>query len=233
MIDKIIEMIEESEKNGLYREFPHDILSGYSGNKIIGSLQRLMSLYKDHKNVCYLEVVVYQGLTLLSVAGENPQIACFGIDNFAYFDTNGKYYHTIEERKNLLYFSNANLINEDYEDALENLVKYIGEMEFGLYFIDGPHDYRSQLMCLQLIIPYLHKNAVIIVDDANYPHLKKANRDFLATQSSLKLIFDVYITAHPLNMDSQSQGAIRRSWWNGVNIFAKDSNNVLEPIFPK
>jgi hypothetical protein len=232
MIDKIIKMVEEAEQSGLYREFPKDVLSGYSGNKIIGTLQRLTSLFQEEENVCYLEVGVFQGLTLLSVAGENTQTKCFGIDNFAFFDPAGKNSHIIENRIKKLNLTNAILINKDYENALEDLANYIGNMQIGVYFIDGPHDYRSQLMCLQLAKPYLHNNAVIVVDDSNYQHVRQANRDFLKTHSSFKLLFEAYTAAHPMNMDAKSQAEMYHGWWNGLNIIVQDPDDVLEPIFP-
>jgi tRNA G46 methylase TrmB len=232
MIQRIIEMIEESEKQSLYQEFPKDILSGFSGNKIIGTLQRLTNLYQDNTNNCYLEVGVFQGLTLLSVAGANPQLECFGIDNFAHHDPQGENSNIVKERIDKLNLTNANLINEDYEDALENLTNHIDSRKVGVFFIDGPHDYRSQLMCLQLVKPYLHKNAVIIIDDSNYQHVRQANRDFIKTHPSFKLVFEAYTTAHPSNMDSQVEAELRKGWWNGINIIVKDPDNLLKPIFP-
>ncbi|MBK7410887.1 MAG: class I SAM-dependent methyltransferase [Saprospirales bacterium] len=89
--------------------FENDILTGFSGKKLVGTLQRLARQFVTPEQ-CYLEIGVFQYATV---------------------------------------------INQDYEDALENLKTHIGEKKVGLFFIDGPHDYRSQLMCLLLIQPFL------------------------------------------------------------------------------
>ncbi len=127
---------------------------------------------------------------------------------------------------------NVHLINQDYEDALENLHQHIGNQKVGVYFIDGPHDYRSQLMCLLLIKPYLADHAVILVDDANYRHVRQANRDFLMTHPEFKLIYEAYTEAHPLNLPAEKEQQLRGGYWNGLNVIVKDSENILEPMFP-
>ena len=95
------------------------------------------------------------------------------------------------------------LIERDYEDALEALGNHIGDTKIGLYFVDGPHDYRSQLMCLLLATPFLSESAVIVVDDCNYPWVRLANRDFLISNPSFKLIFEAYTECHPGNMPEE------------------------------
>lgn len=232
MLQKIINSIKESENSGLAFEIDSNVLSGFSGYKLIGTLQRLASLYEDDKNACYLEIGVFQGLTLLSVATACPRLTCYGIDNFAYFDPKGKNLSIVEQRSEKLGVDNKVLINKDYEDALEFLNEDLSNKKVGVYFIDGPHDYRSQLMCLELALPYLHHNSVIVVDDCNYPHVRQANRDFLVTHPEFKLVFEAYTKCHPNNMSVVQKEEARRGWWNGVNIIARDSQNLLKYLYP-
>jgi hypothetical protein len=134
---------------------------------------------------------------------------------------------------NKLSITNAQVINLDYEDALENLSKYIGNKKVGLYFVDGPHDYRSQLMCLLLIKPYLAPNAVIVVDDSNYRHVRQANRDFLIAHPEFKLLFETYTKAHPLNLSGTERKQAEEGWWNGVNVLVRDPENLIETTYPE
>jgi hypothetical protein len=180
----------------------------------------------------YLEVGVYQGLTLLSAASSASEASFFGIDNFAFFDKEGLNESLINDRILSLNLSNVNLINSDYEDALEKLEQYIGNKKVGVYFVDGPHDYRSQLKCLLLIKPYLADNAVIIVDDSNYRHVRLANRDFLLDNPEFKLVYQSYTKAHPNNLSNHDLKDVRKGWWNGVNIICKDVDNNFSTIFP-
>jgi hypothetical protein len=232
MINKIIEAIKEAEINGLSVKTDSNVLSGFSGNKLVGSLQNILALYEEEPDTCYLEVGVFQGLTLLSVAAACPKLTCYGIDNFAYFDPKGENLSIVEQRSQRLGVDNKVLINEDYEDALESLKRHIAEKKIGLYFVDGPHDYRSQLMCLELALPYLHLNSTIVVDDCNYLHVRQANRDFLVTHPEFKLVFEAYTQCHPKNMSSADEAAARKGWWNGVNIMVRDAENLLQPMYP-
>lgn len=209
-----------------------DNLEGYSGKKLIGTLQRLALLYKDDPTACYLEIGVFKGLTLLSVANAVPAMPCYGIDNFAFFDPRRENLDLVEAHRNNLGLNNVTLINQDYEDAMQSLNSRLSGRKIAVLFIDGPHDYRSQLMCLLMAIPHLHHDAVIVVDDSNYQHVRQANRDFLTTHSEFKLLFDAYTRCHPANMSGEEYAKARDGWWNGVNIIIRDAGNRLSMNFP-
>lgn len=232
MIKHIFSAISSAESDGLLQEYDETILTGYSGKKLVASLQRLASLWEDADDACYLEVGVFQGLTLLSVAAAHSKLPCFGIDNFAFFDPEGKNHGLVLERRAKLKADNASIINLDYEDALETLATHIPDRKVAIYFVDGPHDYRSQLICLELALPYLHDDAVIIIDDCNYNDVRQANRDFLITHPDFALIFEAYTPCHPCNMNEQQTVEARSGWWNGVNILARDPKHAIERSYP-
>jgi tRNA G46 methylase TrmB len=118
-IQKIKSSITSSIQEGLLTE-DQGVLTGFSGEKLTGTLQRLSKALL-REDTCYLEVGVFRGLTLLSVAREIPNNRAFGIDNFAYFDKDGKNHGIVKERIAKLNLTNVSIINKDYEDALENL----------------------------------------------------------------------------------------------------------------
>lgn len=130
MLSQIIQAIKGAESSGLVPETDLKILSGLSGDKLVGSLQRLTSLFSEDKNTCYLEVGVFQGLTLLSVANSCSNSTCYGIDNFAQFDPKGENFGIVKSRRDKLGLENVHIINKDYEDALETLTKEIGDKNF-------------------------------------------------------------------------------------------------------
>lgn len=226
---ELLECIKLAEENPF--DYDKNGLSGLTGKKIIALLRNFSGKILNDQ-VTYLEVGVFQGLSLLSVADRVPGIDVYGIDNFAFFDREGKNLNIINERIGRLNARNAKIINKDYEDALENLNKYTGSRKIGLYFVDGPHDYRSQLMSLMLIKPYLANNAVIVIDDSNYRHVRQANRDFLMTNPEFKLIFQAYTKAHPSNLKGEDRRDVEKGWWNGINVILKDSNNSFSPFYP-
>ena len=216
---KLIQSVDNQE----FKTNIHSCLTGFSSLGNIGLLQSLASfLAFELDNICYLEVGVFQGMTLLSTAKAAPNLPCYGIDNFNFFDPNGQNQSLIESRKSEMQLNNTELINADYEDALQSLSSYIGTKKIGLYLIDGPHDYRSQLMCLQMALPYLHEKAVIIIDDCNYEHVRQANADFLLTHPEFKLLFQSYSNCHPENVSGNQD-----FWWDGINVIVKDVDDIL------
>ena len=230
-IDKYISICSDIE-NGIEKpKVKNDILTGYSGEKLITALQLFCKELEGSSNV-YLEIGVFQGLTLLSNALHNKNISCFGIDNFSLFNEDGNNKKIVEERASKLNINNIKLIDMDFEAALDNLDKYLGGKKVGVFFIDGAHDYRSQLVSLLKIKEYLSDNCVIIIDDANYAHVRQATKDFLSSEKSFKMICEAYTKAHPANLSLNEKKIAIDVWWNGVNILVKDNNNYLSNISP-
>lgn len=232
MLGRIINEICCAECEGILVSSIYDDCPGFSGKKIVGLLQRLASIFEDDDTACYLEVGVFRGLTLLSTAISSSNLICFGVDNFAQFDPKKENFNYVKSCISKYNLKNVHIINRDYEDAFSELISYIGEKKIAVYFIDGPHDYRSQLLCLNLALPYLHKNAVIIIDDCNYRHVRQANHDFLMLNPDWRLVFHAYTNCHPNNMTKNNFTLAKDGWWNGVNILVKDRTNKLLPIYP-
>ena len=67
-LKQVIAVLKETEKNGLSSDCHAEGLSGISGLKTVGVLQRLARLFAGETDACYLEIGVFQRLTLVSVA---------------------------------------------------------------------------------------------------------------------------------------------------------------------
>lgn len=211
---------------------PPAALGGFSGEQLVTALC-LLAGRLSVADACYLEIGVFQGLTLLSVAAANPELPCFGIDDFSQFDRGGRNRGIVESRRAALGLSNAAVIDLDYEKALDGLPAHVGGRKVGVLFVDGPHDYRSQLLSIVLALPHLAPDAVIVVDDCNYAHVRQANRDFLVAFPEFRLLFEAYTPRHPMNMTPDEEARARRGWWNGVNVLVRDPERRLarhEPL---
>ncbi|CAA7614459.1 class I SAM-dependent methyltransferase [Magnetospirillum sp. SS-4] len=230
---QVLQAIGEADCDGLMSDKGAAVLGGLSGRATVGLLQRLAGLVGNRDSLCYLEIGVFQGLSLLSVAIEHPGFACFGIDNFSILDPKGENLGIVRERTRRLNATNAHLINQDYEAALEGLPGHIGERKVAVFFIDGAHDYRSQLMALLLIRPYLSERAVIVVDDANYFDVRQSTRDFLISHPEFKMVFEAYSPGHPANLDQPTRERQEAGWLNGVNVLVLDHENVLPVMLPR
>lgn len=229
-IRKVIEAISDSEENGRDKTLPG--VTGLSGDKLIGLLQRCTKNISSNYDGVYLEIGVYQGLTLSSVAASSPGVKCFGIDNFSQYDPEGVNREIVENRLKNNTAGNGFLINEDFEKALLSLPQYIGENKVAVYFVDGPHDYRSQYLCLDFVRDNLADNAVILIDDANYEHVRRASSDWLKSNNNYSLLYEAYTSSHPSNMSVDEKLIAQKGWWNGVNVIVSDSEGLLEKNYP-
>lgn len=232
-IEAYKEAIRMANEHGLLEQEQSDVLTGFSGEKLVGAIQRLIEAQKNLKNTCYLEVGVFQGLTLLSAALANPDKACFGVDNFSFFNEENENHEIVKKRIEKLRLPNANIIDSGFEEAFSNLENHLGGRKIGVYFIDGPHDYRSQLTCLMFAKPYLADHAVILVDDSNYQHVRQANADFLRTFDEFALLFEAYTPAHPANLNDEKKSRALEGWWNGLNILVHDPDHILKRELPE
>jgi len=231
-LSRVRARIEEADRAGLLFADRAGILDGLSGLKTVGALQRLTEMFTGDPSACYLEIGVFQGLTLLSVSAGLPTMPCYGVDNFSMLDPKSENLSIVRQRIDKLGVSNAHLVNMDYEDALESVPTLIGSRKIAVYFIDGAHDYRSQLMCLLLALPHLHERAVILIDDSNYRHVRQSTRDFLISHPEFKLLFEAYSPAHPANLNPVELRKWEGEWLNGINIIVRDPANSLKPMYP-
>ena len=232
-IGQVLSVIAETESNGLLTDHRPRGLSGISGLKTVGLLQRLQRLFVADATACYLEIGVFQGLTLVSAALEAPTMPCFGVDNFRILDPEGKNLSVVNQRISSFGTKNARLLNMDFEIALESLDAHMGGRKVAVYFVDGPHDYRSQLICLLLAKRHLHERAVIIIDDANYADVCMATRDFLLGHPEFKMAFEAYTPDHPANMDEATKAKAAAGWLNGVNVLVRDPDGLLPSMLPE
>jgi predicted O-methyltransferase YrrM len=230
-LKEVFRCVREADAEGPIAGPGADSPVGLSGRKTIGLLQRLARLLAGQGDACYLEIGVYQGASLLAVAAAAPRLACFGIDDFSLLDPKGENLRIVEGRLARLGAKNATLVNLGFEEALADLAR-VGGRKIGLYFADGPHDYRSQLMALMLALPHLDERAVVVVDDANYPFVRQATRDFLLAQPRYKMVFEAYSPAHPANMDPQTRRRHEAGWLNGVHVLARDDGGLLPDMLP-
>jgi hypothetical protein len=225
---QIKKAIEDSEYSGLKGKL--DFLTGYSGEKLVGTLQRMAAAINPDEVYC--EIGVFQGLTLVSVAHTNPSVTCIGIDNFAFFDPKLENKSILENRIKLAGCKNISLIESDFEKATKSLEQVLMGRRIGVFFIDGPHDYRSQLLCFLFYEKYFSDEAVIVIDDCNYAHVRQANNDFLLSHEDYALLFEKYTYKHPNNMTQSELIESKKGWWNGVNIIVADKKNIVPRKLP-
>jgi hypothetical protein len=159
----------------------------------------------------HCEVGCLQGATLIGALRGRPSCVAYAVDDFSEFNTDGQNHSAL--LRNLAVFGvdgQVRFHNQDFEEFL--LDRRREGVRIGVYFYDGPHDYRSQLMGLLLAAPLLAERALIVVDDSNCVGVKQAAWDFMAARPECRLLLDL---PTPGNGDP--------SFWNGLYVLGWDA----------
>jgi predicted O-methyltransferase YrrM len=202
-----------------------DGVEGFSGARILGLLRGLAARIVNEVDA-YVEIGVYRGLTLSSVARSTRGL-CVGIDDFSLFNPSGDNRRRVEQVLAEHGLDHVELLDMDSEVALLSFPERFPGRRIGLLFVDGGHDHRSQLVALLFARRHLADGAVIVIDDTNYRHVRQATEDFLRTFPEFALIAQVGTECHPGNMDALQEEAARRGWWNGVQVLVHDPEGTI------
>jgi len=149
----------------------------------------------------YVEVGSFKGLSLIAaMLGNTGDFV--GIDDFSLSEGSRPLLEANLRRYGLA----GHAILEG--DAFELLRRgALGDRRVGVYYYDAAHDYRSQLRGLRLVEPHLAEDALLIVDDTDWPQVARAMRDYLARQPRAELLVKV---------DGKDHG--QPWWWEGVQV---------------
>lgn len=155
---------------------------------------------------CFVNVGVWHGFTLLAGMIGNHEKKCIGIDNFSEFGG-----PRLEFRKRYLEARSENhqFYELDYRQYFQSVHK--SENKIGFYIYDGAHDYENQLLGLTIAEPFLADDAMIMVDDTNWPDPYNATKEFMEkSKHNWEIILDEKTSenGHP-------------TWWNGIMIIKK------------
>jgi hypothetical protein len=194
--------------------------TGMSGDKFRSYVKALM---KESRG-SYLEVGTWRGFTILSSAISNPSKPHLGVDNFSQFD-DGRVNKAIFEAASEG-LSNVQLFDMHYEDFFQANRQPLAKT-VGVYFFDASHDYRSQYIGLGLAKDLLMDGAIVLVDDANYHHVRYACYDFMDLNPDFQLIGEFFTGTHPGNMTPEQNQLAKKTWWNGCIIMCNDPSRQL------
>lgn len=202
-------------KAGIISKEPLLPVEGKGSQTNLRILNELARVFTDW-NRPYLEIGVYKGATLLNVAYANPTTQCFGLEDYSQFDgTLAEFTKT----KTKYRINNAHIENYDFEYFLAQPPS----RKIGMAYVDGAHDYRSQIMALLLLSGHMAFQGCIVIDDCNYGHVRQSVLDFLKTNTNWRLVYEAYADAHPERSHMTQAG-------NGINVIVRGF--YFAPMFP-
>lgn len=185
-------------------------LNGMTTSNVMQLLNFAVSFLEADEVYC--EVGCFQGTTLIGAMLNNPTKFAYAIDNFSEFDPNGENFNKLVN--NIIQFALDEQIvfcNQDFQEFFSNLSKIEDRKKIGVYFYDGAHDYRSQMLGLLFAKNFLADQAIIIVDDTNMIDAAVANQDFINTHPECQMLLDL-----------PTPDNFYHTFWNGIQILAWD-----------
>jgi predicted O-linked N-acetylglucosamine transferase (SPINDLY family) len=153
----------------------------------------------------YCEIGTYRGSTLVGALLNQGDRLAYAVDNFSEFDDGQTFAALLDNLSHFNLEDQVYFCNQDFQEFLLQLKEIETNNNIGVYFYDGAHDYRSTLMGLLLVRPFLADRALIILDDANWKTVQQAIWDFIATSPEATVLLEL---ATPV--------ARHESFWNGI-----------------
>jgi len=172
---------------------------------------------------CYLEVGTWKGRTLSYAMEGHADKEFYACDNFSQFTRPPRWYWPFGEREpkrslqRVLLRASKNyrvtFLEGDFRVILPRLNRQVG-----VYFYDGGHSFDDQFEGLELALPLMATESLIIVDDTN-PYEKgvnesearEADSQWLAKHPEWRLLFDLCAPLPPRHA----------GWGNGVQVLGR------------
>jgi len=102
--------------------------------------------------------------------------------------------------------------------------------DVGAFFFDGMAEYRSHINFLMQASRVMCPGGVVLIDDANFAHVRYATYDFIETNTDFKLGFETFTHAHPNDMHKSKKRIAERAWYNGVQVLIYDPEDRVESL---
>lgn len=142
------------------------------------------------ENEIYLEVGVFKGRSLCGALVDAPDRTFVAIENFMEFGMVG------EQAREELYANlsmhagghDVRLLEGDCFDLLAQEGSLPGPV--GVYFYDGVHTGLAHHLALAVIEPWLADEALVLVDDASWPMVRKATLRYLGDHPEWDVLTD-------------------------------------------
>lgn len=182
-------------------------MSGMSGKKYRYFINNLISLVPNPR---YLEVGSYAGSTACSALDTNTlKITC--IDNWSEFGGPKDVF-----LKNISQYSNDSVQFQFLEDDFRK-INYAEIGKYNIYLFDGPHTEIDQYDGINIALPALDDQFILIVDDYNWPNVRNGTQR--AMQESLSIISSIEIRTTQ-NDEHPNKAAFENSDWHNGYYFA-------------
>jgi FkbM family methyltransferase len=167
-----------------------EILSLISEKTTAGVMQLLnWAVACMDKNEVYCQIGCGNGAAIIGAILNNTERHTWAVSDNTYSQTTEEYIEKLTG--NLARFGvDENIIfcDQSFEDFFVDLKESDLKEKIGVIFYDGSHDYRSQLLFLNLVTPQLSDRAVIIIAQGNLEIVQQAVSDFIVCNPGFRVM---------------------------------------------
>lgn len=193
----------------LSNDMPKHVMNllGMSGRKYRRFINRLVS---TTRNAAYLEIGSWSGSTACAaMVGNSVRVTC--IDNWSQFDgPKAEFERNIASVLSPL--TDFRLIESDFRS-----VDYRDLGVFNIYLFDGPHEYQDQYDGIVIGQPALANQYVLIVDDWNWPAVRRGTQDAL-NAVGIDVLYSIEIRT--TQTDCRPMQCSQKTDWHNGYFFA-------------
>lgn len=163
-------------------------LKGLAG---AGTAQAISETCKRFKARTYLEVGIFQATNFMQIAKHNPDVKCYGVDNFSESFEENKLYPDLTTEQLVIKriadaeLKNCVLIKQDFREFLNARSL---ECPIDVYLYDGPHTYQDQVDGVEMALPLLNDKAFVFVDDFASENVQESTEYLKRKHKELTLI---------------------------------------------
>ncbi len=135
----------------------------------------------------YCEIGCETGINLIGSLLNNQDKIAYVVDNL----DDDQFNQLIENVAKFNLDEQVFFCNQNVEEFFTDLKELQPEIKIGVYFNNGNSDYRSTLMGLLLVRPFLADQALIIINNSNYTMVSQANYDFINSNKACNLLIEL------------------------------------------
>lgn len=194
-IEGLADLYENWNQESVYPKSNHfqsviEQVKGKTTSCIMQLLNSAVAYLEDSEIYC--EFGCKQGENLIAALLNHSDTMAYAVDNFYEFDKTGEKFEHL--RDNISMFGLENQVAV-YDQELEEFFLALREAEtedkIGLFFYNGASDYRSQLLALLLVKPFLARKALILLGNSNLSGAQQASLDFTTTHPQCMFLLEL------------------------------------------
>lgn len=167
----------------------------------------------------YCQIGCSTSINLVGALLDNPLNMAYVVDNFSHSNSQGQALENLLTSLSSFYLEEQICVEDKtFEEFFCELNAVSSEDKIGVCFYNAACDYRSQLLALLLVKPFLSEKSLIIINNSSYSSVKQASWDFIATHPQCHMLLDVPKSKNKNETDLFGNGIYILAWNSDLEL---------------